>query len=106
MATQKYYEREFIDRIIQEMDALPPYEETRRSKQQLIAELAPVIASLRQKGYTWKAVAETITNKGVPISAAVLRTYLRRSKKQEQGQTKRRRPQEKPSRGARRKRPS
>lgn len=87
MPTQKYYSQEFIDRLIEQMEALPPYERTERSKQQLVAELAPVIASLRDKGYTWEAVAQVVTSNGVPISAAVLRTYLRRSQKQQPART-------------------
>jgi len=34
--------------------------------------------SLRAKGYSWTAVAAMLSERGVPVSVAALRTYLRR----------------------------
>jgi hypothetical protein len=50
----------------------------RISKQQTIRTLSPQIFALRSKGYSWTAVAAMLSERGVPVSVAALRTYLRR----------------------------
>jgi hypothetical protein len=60
------------------LEQVPPYQPTHLSKQQTIGILAPQLYALRSKGYSWGAVAAMVSEKGVPVTAAVLRTYLRR----------------------------
>jgi hypothetical protein len=62
----------------QSLDEVPPYQVTELSKQQTIRTLSPQIFALRSKGYSWTAVAAMISERGVPVSVAALRTYLRR----------------------------
>ena len=59
-----------------------PYEATELSKQQAIRELSPQIVTLRSKGYSWMAVAAMLSEHGVPVSVAALRTYLRRAREE------------------------
>ena len=62
----------------QSLDEIPPCPATELSKQQMIHALAPQIFALRSKGYGWTAVAAMLSERGLPVSVAALRTYLRR----------------------------
>jgi hypothetical protein len=62
----------------QSLDKVAPYQATELSKQQTIRTLAPQIFALRSKGYSWTAVAAMLSEHGVPVSVAALRTHLRR----------------------------
>src|ERR1019366_8726126 len=61
---------------------------------------APQIFALRSKGYSWTAVAAMLSERGVPVSVAALRTYLRRVR-EEAVDEKQHRPPTKRSRDAR-----
>jgi hypothetical protein len=69
---------ETVHKLQQSLDEVAPYQATELSKQQAIGALSPQIRSLRAKGYSWTAVAAMLTEHGVPVSVAALRTYLRR----------------------------
>jgi len=69
---------ETVLQLQQSLDNVAPYQETELSKQQAIRALAPQIFALRSKGYSWTAVAAMLSERGVPVSVAALRTYLRR----------------------------
>jgi len=62
----------------QSLDKVAPYQVTDLSKQETIRTLSPQIFALRSKGYSWTAVAAMLSERGVPVSVAALRTYLRR----------------------------
>lgn len=51
------------------------------SKQQAIRLLARDIARLQRKGYTLEQVAAVLSERGVDINAATLKSYLRRTKR-------------------------
>ncbi len=68
-----------IRELQQSLDAVAPYQATELSKQQAVCALSPQIAALRAKGYSWTAVAAMLSEHGVPVSVAALRTYLRRA---------------------------
>jgi hypothetical protein len=69
---------ETVLQLQQSLDEVPAYQATELSKQQTIRTLSPQIFALRSKGYSWLAVAELLSKRGVPVSVAALRTYLRR----------------------------
>jgi hypothetical protein len=69
---------ETVLQLQQSLDNVGPYQETELSKQQAIRALSPQIFALRSKGYSWTAVAAMLSERGVPVSVAALRTYLRR----------------------------
>jgi hypothetical protein len=69
---------ETVFELQQSLDHVPPYQATELSKQQTVRTLAPQIFALRAKGYSWTAVAAMLSERGLPISVAALRTYLRR----------------------------
>jgi hypothetical protein len=69
---------ETVLQLQQSLDDVPPYQATELSKQQTIRTLSPQIFALRSKGYSWTAVAAMLSERGVPVSVAALRTYLRR----------------------------
>lgn len=60
------------------VEQVPPYVPTHVSKQKAITLLAPAIDSMRDKGYRWDDIAEWLSNGGLAVSSAALRTYLRR----------------------------
>jgi hypothetical protein len=69
---------ETVLKLQQSLDQVPPYCANELSKQQTIRALAPQILALRSKGYSWTAVAAMLSERGLPVSVAALRTYLRR----------------------------
>jgi hypothetical protein len=69
---------ETVHKLQQSLDDVAPYQASELSKQQAIRALSPQILSLRGKGYSWTAVATMLSEHGVPVSVAALRTYLRR----------------------------
>jgi hypothetical protein len=69
---------ETVRKLQQSLDEVAPYQATELSKQQAVRALSPQIFALRSKGYSWTAVAAMLSEHGVPVSVAALRTYLRR----------------------------
>ena len=69
---------ETVFKLQQSLAEVPPYQASELSKQQTIDKLSPQILALRSKGYSWTAVAAMLSERGVPVSVAALRTYLRR----------------------------
>jgi len=67
-----------VRQLQQSLEEVAPYQATEVSKQQAIRTLSPQILSLRSKGYSWTAVAAMLSERGVPVSVAALRTYPRR----------------------------
>ncbi len=78
MNDKNRFAAETVHKLQQALDEVAPYQATELSKQQAIRALSPQIQSLRAKGYGWTAVAAMLSEHGVPVSVAALRTYLRR----------------------------
>jgi hypothetical protein len=78
MDNKNKFEAETVLQLQKSLDEVPPYQATELSKQQTIRTLSPQIFALRSKGYSWTAVAAMLSERGVPVSVAALRTYLRR----------------------------
>ncbi len=78
MDPKNKFAAETVQQLQQSLDQVAPYQPTELSKQQAIRALAPQIEALRAKGYGWAAVAAMLSEHGVPVSVAALRTYLRR----------------------------
>jgi hypothetical protein len=87
---------ETVLKLQQSLDEVPPYQATELSKQQTIHKLSPHILALRSKGYSWTAIAAMLSERGLPVSVAALRTYLRRVR--EEAANDKPRPQTKRSR--------
>jgi len=69
---------ETVQQLQQSLNEVPPYQATELSKQQTIRALSTQIFALRSKGYSWTSVAAMLSERGLPVSVAALRTYLRR----------------------------
>jgi hypothetical protein len=78
MEHKNKFAAETVLKLQQSLDEVPPYEASELSKQQTIQKLSPHILALRSKGYSWTAVAAMLSERGLPVSVAALRTYLRR----------------------------
>jgi hypothetical protein len=78
MDPKKKFTAETVLELQQSLEEVPPYQATEWSKQQTVRTLSPQIFALRSKGYSWTAVAAMLSERGVPVSVAALRTYLRR----------------------------
>jgi|CZKU01.1.fsa_nt_gi thioredoxin reductase len=78
MDPKNKFAAETVRQLQQSLDGVAPYQETELSKQRAIRTLSPQIFALRSKGYSWTAVAAMLSERGVPVSVAALRTYLRR----------------------------
>jgi hypothetical protein len=78
MDQKNKFAAETVRQLQQSLDQVAPYQATELSKQQAIRTLSPQIFALRSKGYSWTAVAAMLSEHGVPVSVAALRTYLRR----------------------------
>jgi hypothetical protein len=77
-----------VPQLQQSLDEIPPCPSTELSKQQMIDALSPQIFALRSKGYSWAAVAAMLSERGLPVSVAALRTYLRRVRDEAGSETK------------------
>jgi hypothetical protein len=78
MEQKKKFAAETVRQLQESLAEVAPFQATELSKQQAIRALSPQIVSLRSKGYSWTAVAAMLSEHGVPVSVAALRTYLRR----------------------------
>jgi hypothetical protein len=78
MDPKNKFAAETILKLQQSLDEVPPYKANELSKQQTIRALSPQVLALRAKGYGWTAIASMLSERGLPISVAALRTYLRR----------------------------
>jgi hypothetical protein len=80
---------ESIQQLQHSLEDVAPHQATELSKQQAVRALSPQIVALRGKGYSWTAVAAMLSERGVPISVAALRTYLRRVRKEAESEAPR-----------------
>lgn len=77
------YTPEFVDRFCQELGSAQPQKPARAdglSKQRIVASVRPQIDLWRRQGHSLAAIATRFSELGVSMSAATLRTCLRRSK--------------------------
>ena len=59
----------------------PPKPQSREAtKKQAIRSLVPEILALQREGYSAKAIAQILSDSGIPISGATLNSYLQRIK--------------------------
>jgi hypothetical protein len=93
-----------VANLQQLLDEAPTRSDTEVSKRRAIVLLAPKLYGLRSKGYSWRDVAEWLTEHGLTVSAPALQGYLRGSQETDasHGKTKRskRRPGSHPNREA------
>jgi hypothetical protein len=82
MDNKKRYGTEAIRTLQQSLETVAPYQPTELSKQQAVRALLPQIETLRAKGYSWASVAAMLSEHGIPVSVAALRTYLRRAREE------------------------
>ena len=85
MEGKNRFAAEKVRQLQEKLSQVAPYRATEVSKQQAIRTLAPEIMGLRSKGYSWSAVAAMLSEQGVPVSVAALRTYLRRVREETAG---------------------
>ncbi len=78
MDAKDKFDAETVRKLQRVLDEVAPYQATELSKQEAIGMLSPQIVALRSKGYSWMAVAAMLSEHGMPVSVAALRTYLRR----------------------------
>ena len=73
---------EAVEKIATELKSLPPIENKQRevSKQEAVRLLAKEIGALQQRGYTLEQVSTLLQSKGLEVSTATLKNYLRRAK--------------------------
>jgi hypothetical protein len=70
-----------IANLQQLLDEVPARSDTELSKRRAIVMLAPKLYGLRQKGYSWRAVAEWLSEHGLIVTAPALQGYLRGAQK-------------------------
>ncbi|MGA7124319.1 MAG: hypothetical protein WBY94_29730 [Polyangiaceae bacterium] len=80
--------------MFEQAPAAPPDEKpTEYSKLELVRGLAPTIGDLAKRGWSWKSLAAMMTQRGVAISADLLKAYFAQS----QGKARRTRTKKKAS---------
>jgi hypothetical protein len=89
MDNKNKFAAETVRQLQESLDEVAPYQVTELSKQQAIRALSHQILSLRSKGYSWTAIAAMLSERGVPVSVAALRTYLRRVREEDANQAPR-----------------
>jgi hypothetical protein len=82
MDAKNKFTAETVQQLQQSLSDVPPYKPTELSKQQTLRTLSPQIFALRSKGYSWTAVAALLSERGLVVSVAALRTHLRRAREE------------------------
>ena len=69
-----------VDAIRADLAALPPKDESARevSRLEAIVRMRGEVIALRERGYSWQEVAEVVSSKGCPVTAATLKTEVSR----------------------------
>jgi hypothetical protein len=67
---------EAVEALKRHLEALPPHREDAVTKLQAVRMLVPDIQAMQSKGYSLGAIAECLTERGLPISAVALKSYL------------------------------
>ena len=82
--------RSLVDEAADKLKSLGPIpkEQQEVSKIDAIKLLRGQIKALQKKGYSMEQVAETLTEYGIPITAATLSSYLNKTKKKTVSKTK------------------
>lgn len=82
--------RSLVDEAADKLKSLGPIpkEQQEVSKIDAIKLLRSQIKALQKKGYSMEQVAETLTECGIPITAATLSSYLNKTKKKTVSKTK------------------
>ena len=97
MDAKNKFTAETVQQLQQSLCEVPPYKPTELSKQQTLRTLSPQIFALRSKGYSWTAVAALLSERGLVVSVAALRTHLRRVREEaanEKPRTRTKRPRD------------
>jgi hypothetical protein len=80
--------------MFEQAPAAPPDDKpTEYSKLEIVRRLAPTIGALAKRGWSWKSLAAMMTQRGVAISADLLKAYIAQS----QGKARRTRTKKKAS---------
>jgi hypothetical protein len=80
--------------MFEQAPASPPDDKpTEYSKLEIVRRLAPTIGALAKRGWSWKSLASMMTQRGVAISADLLKSYFAQS----QGKARRTRTKKKAS---------
>lgn len=95
-ARQKTYTTAQADKIEEALRAMPAPEPPPLSKAQVVQRIAAEIASRQQQGHTLDAIAKALTDAGMPIKAATLKSYLQRGKGKTDSTEKPKREKQKP----------
>jgi len=66
-----------VEQIRKHLVEVPPFTPTKVSRAEAVRLLAPEIAEMQSKGYSLGKVAAFLSDKGLPISAGVVKTCLR-----------------------------
>jgi hypothetical protein len=90
---------ENLKAMFEQAPAAPPDEKpTEYSKLELVRGLAPTIGALAKRGWSWKSLAAMMTQRGVAISADLLKAYFAQSQgKARRTKTKKQASAQKPS---------
>lgn len=67
---------EAVEALKRHLEALPPHREEAVTKLQAVRMLVPDIQAMQSKGYSLGAIAECLSERGLPISAVALKSYL------------------------------
>lgn len=92
MAQQKYT-RELLEKLRGELANLPPRQPRKDdtlTKGEIIAEMRDVIVAMMGKGYRFEDIAEELRKRELEISAATLKTYVKKATDKIQGESKKR----------------
>jgi hypothetical protein len=70
-----------VERIKAALHQLPEVKPEQRNlnNQEAVAQLQDDIRALRDKGYTWEAIADALAEQGLAIKAPTLKSYVRRA---------------------------
>lgn len=60
----------------------PPVQPSQMTRRQAVESMRREIVALRKRGYSWDQIAQRLSDAGITISAATLKSYMRPAKSQ------------------------
>jgi hypothetical protein len=72
------HDRQAIAALMEKLATVPPARREQISTMEAVAEMAPRVRELREKGYSWDEVREMFAREGFEVSRATLVTYFKK----------------------------
>lgn len=86
MAERVHVDASAVEAVRQALRDAPPVQPAQMTRRQAVEAMRREVVALRKRGYSWEKVAQLMSDAGIVISAATLKSYMRPPRKTAQPQ--------------------